>query len=141
MNFATGLTLSVFFFVLRLPSLIWSYAPAAVRALIRRRPAHACKQGPAAQRALPAALRPTHCASCSPLPRNRAPQWSAVLFFCVATVAAVSVVAAYLGLLFGAGAAATYSTLWMVANADRQRLGYEGQERRRLEGAAREHHE
>ncbi|PSC71398.1 ATP-dependent helicase deoxyribonuclease subunit B [Micractinium conductrix] len=51
----------------------------------------------------------------------QAPLWSGVAFFCLAAVAAVSVIASYLGLLFGAGATATYAALSMAA-AHQQRL-------------------
>ena len=68
--------------------------------------------------------------------------WSAAAFFCLAGVAAVSVIAAYLGLLFGAGATATYATLWMVAQQQAGRLQGGQHAQQRLEyGGGREHHD
>lgn len=68
-------------------------------------------------------------------------QWSAVSFFALAGVAAVSVVAAYLGLLFGAGGVVAYSTVHLVVQqAARLEAGRE-QQRRRLDYDRREHHD
>ncbi|EFN54176.1 hypothetical protein CHLNCDRAFT_135614 [Chlorella variabilis] len=67
--------------------------------------------------------------------------WSAVSFFALAGVAAVSVVAAYLGLLFGAGGVVAYSTVHLVVQqAARLEAGRE-QQRRRLDYDRREHHD
>ena len=63
-------------------------------------------------------------------------------------MAAISAIASYLGLLFGAGATATYATLSMVAAAQQQRLegGQAAAPRGRIgneyhEGFDREHHD
>lgn len=66
----------------------------------------------------------------------QAPLWSGAAFFCLAGVAAVSVIAAYLGLLFGAGATATYATVWIVAQQQQGRLAGGGPPRQRLEGGS-----
>ena len=60
-------------------------------------------------------------------------------FFALAAVAAVSVVAGYLGLLFGAGATAAYATVSLAAQQQQQRLEAAAQ-RRRID-YAREHHD
>ena len=57
--------------------------------------------------------------------------WSALGFFALAAVAAVSVVASYLGLLVGAAGTATFATLSMVA-AQQQRLQHAEAQRRRI---------
>ncbi len=67
-------------------------------------------------------------------------QWSGVAFFAAAAVASVSIIASYLGLLFGAGAGATYATLSMVAAAQQQRLEGGTAQRRRI-NYDREHYE
>ena len=85
-NFITGLTVSVFAFLVQLPRVILSYQPAL---------------------------------------------WSALGFFALAAVAAVSVVASYLGLLVGAAGTAAYATLSMVA-AQQQRLQHAEAQRRRI---------
>lgn len=58
-------------------------------------------------------------------------QWAGFAFFLLASVAAVSVVAAYLGLLVGAGGAVGYSVLSLAAqravrleSQQRQRISY-----------------
>ncbi|KAL4426500.1 hypothetical protein ABPG77_008358 [Micractinium sp. CCAP 211/92] len=66
--------------------------------------------------------------------------WSGVAFFAAAAVASVSIIASYLGLLFGAGAGATYATLSMVAAAQQQRLEGGTAQRRRI-NYDREHYE
>lgn len=66
--------------------------------------------------------------------------WSGLAWFSLAAVAGVSVIAAYLGLLFGAGATATYATLWIVAQ-QQARLEGRARAQQRLEYAAREHHD
>lgn len=65
-------------------------------------------------------------------------QWSGLAFFSLAAVAGISVVASYIGLLFGAGAAAAYSTLW-IATMQPRLEGTGGQ--RRIEYGGREHAE
>ncbi|PRW60003.1 hypothetical protein C2E21_1530 [Chlorella sorokiniana] len=64
--------------------------------------------------------------------------WSGLAFFSLAAVAGISVVASYLGLLFGAGAAAAYSTLWIATM--QPRLEGRGAPRRIADGS-REHEE
>jgi hypothetical protein len=71
-------------------------------------------------------LRPTHL------------QWSALTFFAFAAVAAVSVVAGYLGLLFGAGGAVAYSTVFL---AGQQAARLEAQQRRQLGYDPRAHYD
>ncbi|KAL4458505.1 hypothetical protein ABPG75_013370 [Micractinium tetrahymenae] len=66
--------------------------------------------------------------------------WSGVAFFAAAAVASISVIASYLGLLFGAGAGATYATLSMVAAAQQQRLEGGAAQRRRID-YGRQHYE
>jgi hypothetical protein len=62
-----------------------------------------------------------------------------VAFFALAAVAAISVVAGYLGLLFGAGATAAYATVSLAAQ-QQQRLEAAAQQRRRI-AYGREHHD
>lgn len=65
-------------------------------------------------------------------------QWSGLAFFALAACAGISVVVSYLGLLFGAGAAAAYSTLWIATM--QPRLEGRGAPRRIANGSG-EHEE
>lgn len=123
-----GVALACFVFLCRLPWMIWSYGPA----LVRGRGCGCCCGG------CLGGGRPRCCCGrqCAAADRARLPprprlQWSGAAFFVLCAVAAVSVVASYIGLLVGAGATATYATLSLVA-AQRERLEGGGAGRRRI---------
>lgn len=126
LNFVAGLTVSVFVFVGRLPALIWSFSPSFVST------AHAytgAVRGCTAKMLLwPEKLQ---CRQADEACGPPCLQWSGLAFFLLASVSAVSVVAAYLGLLVGAGTAVGYSAYSLAVQREarlewqqRQRISY-----------------
>lgn len=135
LNFVTGLSVSVFVFLAQLPSLIWSYQPT----LVSDGDTSTFRCSAVVSNALRAyCLHNMLSTPCGLRFTLLLVQWAGISFFVLAGLAAVSVVASFLGLLVGAGGALGYSLITLTLQ-QQARVEGQAQQRRVTQGDNRAH--